>query len=146
MNTSLGPWTLAILGGILLALSTTGLLAFNGQIAGVGGAFARVVHPFRAARGWQLLFVLGLVAGGAIVFLLAPARFALDGPPRSTGALIASGLLMGIGGRMANGCMSGHCICGISRLAKRSLVASALFMGSAAATVFIITRFFGGRL
>lgn len=139
-------WLLAIVGGALIGVATTALLALNGDVAGCGGALARVFHPLAGARAWQALFVAGLVAGGALAYLLWPTSFSTTGPPRSTAALVVGGLLMGVGGRMANGCMSGHCICGLSRRAKRSIVASALFMLFAAGTVLVVRVSSGGAV
>lgn len=52
--------------------------------------------------------------------------------------LVAAGLLVGAGTRIGNGCTSGHGICGLARWSRRSLVAVAVFMGTAAATVFVL--------
>jgi uncharacterized membrane protein YedE/YeeE len=58
--------------------------------------------------------------------------------------VIAAGLLVGYGTRMGSGCTSGHGICGISRLSPRSLVATATFMATGAATVWIMKNLVGG--
>jgi len=39
---------------------------------------------------------------------------------------------------LAQGCTSGHGICGLARLSPRSIVATATFMATAAATVFFV--------
>ena len=49
--------------------------------------------------------------------------------------LILAGLLVGVGSRLANGCTSGHGICGIGRFSVRSLVATGLFIFSGALIV-----------
>ena len=41
---------------------------------------------------------------------------------------ILAGLLVGIGTRMGSGCTSGHSVCGIPRLSKRSIVATIVFI------------------
>jgi uncharacterized membrane protein YedE/YeeE len=51
--------------------------------------------------------------------------------------VLVAGFLVGFGSRMGNGCTSGHGICGLSRLSKRSLAAVATFMAVCALTVFI---------
>jgi uncharacterized membrane protein YedE/YeeE len=48
---------------------------------------------------------------------------------------IVSGILVGIGITLANGCTSGHAVCGIGRLSQRSIVATLLFVSSGIATV-----------
>jgi uncharacterized membrane protein YedE/YeeE len=52
--------------------------------------------------------------------------------------------LVGFGTRLANGCTSGHGICGISRLSPRSITATAVFMGTGALAVFVIRHVLGG--
>jgi uncharacterized membrane protein YedE/YeeE len=51
--------------------------------------------------------------------------------------LAIGGLLIGFGTRIGNGCTSGHGICGLARLSKRSLVAVAVFFGVAILTVAV---------
>ncbi len=58
--------------------------------------------------------------------------------------LIVAGLLVGFGTRLGNGCTSGHGVCGMARLSPRSIAATATFMASAAATVFILRHVIGG--
>ena len=58
-------------------------------------------------------------------------------------ALIAAGLLVGIGTRYAGGCTSGHGVCGLSRLSPRSLVATLSFMAAGAATVYVVRHVIG---
>ena len=55
----------------------------------------------------------------------------------SLGWIVVAGLLVGFGTKLGNGCTSGHGICGIGRLSKRSIVATCVFMASAMLTVFI---------
>jgi hypothetical protein len=54
------------------------------------------------------------------------------------GMLAAAGLLVGIGTSYGSGCTSGHGVCGLSRLSPRSLVATAAFMATGVATVFVV--------
>ena len=86
----------------------------------------------------------------AVLLLPSPARLiALMGRPQivvtsSMGVLIAAGLLVGFGTRLGGGCTSGHGVCGLARLSRRSMVATALFMLSAAVTVFVARHVIGG--
>jgi len=54
-----------------------------------------------------------------------------------------AGLLVGFGTRLGSGCTSGHGVCGLARLSRCSLAATALFMGSAAVTVFVVRHLIG---
>lgn len=130
------PFTLPLLGGILIGLASGGLYLLAGEIAGVTGIVRSAFNG--PARGWRIAFVAGmLVAGIGAGFHGDPALTAgIDGQPLVT--LIIAGLLVGIGTDIGNGCTSGHGICGLSRLSRRSLVAVLVFMASAVATVWVI--------
>ncbi|MCA3747533.1 MAG: YeeE/YedE family protein, partial [Rubrobacter sp.] len=58
--------------------------------------------------------------------------------PASVPVMVVAGLLVGFGARLGSGCTSGHGVCGLARLSVRSVVATAVFMGTAFATVFIV--------
>lgn len=131
-------WLLALAGGALIGASAALLLLANGRVAGVSGVLAGLLDPRAADREWRLLFVLGLVTGGFAARGLLPAAFSARGTPVAT-ALVA-GLLVGVGTRLANGCTSGHGVCGVSRLAPRSLAATATFIATGALTVLVARR------
>ena len=59
------------------------------------------------------------------------------------GAVVAAGLLVGVGTRYGSGCTSGHGVCGLSRLSPRSLVATLAFMGAGFLTVFLVRHVLG---
>jgi hypothetical protein len=129
------PWS-ALAGGALIGLAAALFLLLNGRIAGISGVLGGLLKPARGDIAWRVAFVLGLV-GAPLVYGL-PA--ALPAPEIEAGnaALIAAGLLVGIGTRYGSGCTSGHGVCGLSRLSPRSLVATASFMGAGFAAVFVI--------
>ncbi len=133
------PWA-ALGGGALIGAAATALLALNGRIAGVSGiAWAAVREP--DGRGWRLSFLAGLVAGAALWFALDPASApAREGFPRPM--LLAGALLVGVGTRLGSGCTSGHGICGLARLSRRSLVAVVVFMATAMATTTLVRHAF----
>ncbi|EPE4787108.1 YeeE/YedE family protein [Vibrio vulnificus] len=129
------PWE-SLAGGILLGISALTMLLVNGKVAGISGILTGLLTPKSRDFAWRLMFVVGMVSGGvlAVTFGAASASVALP----TSGVLIASaGLLVGIGTRLGNGCTSGHGICGIGRLSKRSIAATAIFMAVAAMTVFV---------
>ncbi|HJE54980.1 MAG TPA: YeeE/YedE family protein, partial [Acinetobacter pseudolwoffii] len=59
--------------------------------------------------------------------------------------MIIAGLLVGFGTRLGSGCTSGHGICGISRLSRRSILATAVFMWAGFMTVYVIRHLIGVR-
>ncbi|EGQ8092484.1 TPA: YeeE/YedE family protein [Vibrio vulnificus] len=129
------PWE-SLAGGILLGISALTMLLVNGKVAGISGILTGLTTPKSRDFAWRLMFVVGMVSGGvlAVTFGAASASVAL---PTSGVLIAAAGLLVGIGTRLGNGCTSGHGICGIGRLSKRSIVATAIFMAVAAMTVFV---------
>jgi uncharacterized protein len=135
----------SLAGGILIGISAAAMLILGGKVAGISGIFAGILRPVRDDTSWRLWFVFGLVAGGLILRVLLPQAFQF-GTLHSMGALVVAGLLVGIGTRLGNGCTSGHGVCGVARLSKRSMVATAVFMVTAAAMVFIINHLFGGAV
>lgn len=139
MTTAFTPVS-ALLGGALIGLAATLLYALLGRIAGISGIVNAVLEQ-RSERGWRLAFLLGLIVAATAWFAY------VDAPPRThfpLGWLIAAGALVGFGTRLGNGCTSGHGICGLARLSKRSLVAVAVFMGTAFVTVYLLRHVMGG--
>lgn len=135
----------ATLGGVLIGAAASGLLLFNGRIAGVSNILAGVLSPRRGDTLWRLCFVLGLLSGGALLLLAYPVVFDVS-HPRSLPVLAAAGLLVGLGTRISNGCTSGHGVCGLSRRSVRSLAATVTFMVTGALTVYLVGHVFGGTV
>lgn len=134
------PWS-ALAGGLLIGLAAGGLLLFNGRIAGVSGILGGLLHPAQGETGWRLAFLAGL-ACAPLLYMLAAALPQVEvdaGWP----ALIASGLLVGIGTRYGGGCTSGHGVCGMARGSPRSLAATAAFMGAGFAVVYLLRHVLG---
>jgi uncharacterized protein len=127
----------AVSGGMLVGLASALLLWANGRIAGISGIFGGLLSPARGEFAWRALFGSGLIAGG----LLAPVligRSVPFGTHAGTFTLLIAGFLVGFGTRMGGGCTSGHGVCGLARGAKRSIVATAVFMVFAALTVLAV--------
>jgi uncharacterized protein len=126
------------LGGLLIGLAAAIMLLGVGRIAGVSGMTARAtgIADTGAPRGLAAAFVIGLPLGALI------ASLALGGIettfPASSLQLAIAGLLVGFGTRIGSGCTSGHGVCGMSRLSRRSIIATATFMASGFATVAIM--------
>lgn len=139
-----GALVMALLGGLLIGISVTLMLLLHGRVTGITGIL--VGATFERTSGdwfWRVLFLSGLVLGGAVMAFLLPSGFP-TGARGSFGLLIAAGLLVGFGTRLGNGCTSGHGVCGVSRLAPRSLVATGTFMLTGILTVFVVRQIFGG--
>ena len=100
-----------------------------------------VHNPARGDVTWRLAFLAGLL-GAPLLYTLAAGAPKLD-IHAGQGALIAAGLLVGVGTRFGSGCTSGHGVCGLSRLSPRSLVATVTFMAAGFVTVFVARHLLG---
>jgi uncharacterized membrane protein YedE/YeeE len=134
----------ALFGGILIGLSASLAHAGARQVAGVSGLLGGLLRGPRRPLGFGLWFIAGLVLGGLLIVRLLPSL----GPvvsslaPRSLVWILAAGLLVGFGTRLGSGCTSGHGVCGISRLSLRSVVATCVFMATAAVVVLLTRHLF----
>lgn len=134
---------LSTLGGVLIGLAAVALLYFNGRIAGISGIIGGVLRPHPGDTLWRALFLLGLASGAALILWLHPVAMALEFDV-SDPTIILGGFLVGLGTRIGNGCTSGHGVCGVGRLAPRSIVASAVFVGFGIATSYLVRHLWGG--
>ncbi|MBL8714627.1 MAG: YeeE/YedE family protein [Myxococcales bacterium] len=119
-------------GGVLIGLASVGYLLLVGRIAGVSGVLGGLAIAEPDDRRVRAGFLAGLVAGAVALRLVFPR--ALGTPTGPLGMLIVAGLLVGVGTTLANGCTSGHGVCGLGRRSARSLVAVLVFMAVAMVT------------
>jgi len=132
----------SLAGGAMIGLASAVLLLGSGQIAGISGVTATLVRGDAGHGAWRLLFVAGLI--GAPLLYAAVTGQGLGGSiDLPLPLIVAAGLLVGFGTRRASGCTSGHGVCGLGNLSLRSLVAVALFMSTAALTVFVSRHLVG---
>ena len=131
---SFTPWA-SLAGGLLVGVAAAMLILFNGRIAGISGIVGGLLRPVRGDVGWRVAFVAGLVTAPLawLAVAEAPRLHVAAGVP----ALVAAGVLVGVGTRLGSGCTSGHGVCGISRGSLRSLAATATFMAAGFAVVFV---------
>ena len=57
--------------------------------------------------------------------------------------VIIAGLLVGVGTRIANGCTSGHGVCGISRFSLRGMVATVFYILAGGITLVVFRHVWG---
>lgn len=131
-----------LIGGILIGIASTLLLLANGRIAGISGIVGGLLTPQRGEAGWQAMFVVGLLIG-AFAYMLVQGEPLTVTIKTSWPMMAIAGFLVGVGTRMGGGCTSGHGVCGVARLSRRSMIATVIFVASAIVTVFI-TRHLGG--
>lgn len=130
----------ALLGGVLIGSAATLFFWLNGRIAGVSSVIASLL--FSKDRLWPTLFILGIVAGAALYYVLGGSAPV----PRSSfppWLLAFAGILVGFGTALARGCTSGHGVCGLGRLSLRSLVATLTFLAAGLLAAFVVRHIFG---
>lgn len=126
----------ALAGGALIGLSASLMLMLNGRIAGISGIVGGLLQPQAGEVAWRAWFLAGLLVGGTVLFALRPDFFGTASVPSAV--VVVAGLLVGFGTRLGSGCTSGHGVCGISRLSKRSIVATITFMVSGAIAAYVV--------
>ena len=125
-----------LIGGLLIGLAAALLLLLNGRISGISGIVGGLVITKSSNAGWRVAFVAGLLLG-ALDYVLTKGGAITVTMQASLPVLVVAGLLVGFGTRLGSGCTSGHGVCGIARLSKRSIVATSVFFGVAMLTVFL---------
>ncbi len=120
-------WINALLGGVIIGISVSLMLLWNGRVTGISGIINGALSPVKGDTGWRVLFIVGLFLGGLTLRALNPNVFS-GTLPTETWTTVAAGLLVGFGTILGSGCTSGHGVCGISRLSPRSIVATVVFI------------------
>lgn len=135
-------WIFGLIGGLMIGGAAALLLLANGRILGASGILGDVLDgaPQRTLAE-RLPFLAALIGAPALAV-------ALFGAPEThitgdTAVLIAAGLLVGVGTRLANGCTSGHGVCGMSRFSLRSIVATLVYLGVGFAAFFLARHTLG---
>ena len=134
---------MSLVGGTLIGLSAVLLMAFNGRIAGMTGILTGLLPPVSTDWLWRAAFIVGAMAAPVLVVSLSSQTIGFDSPVPSSW-LAVSGLIVGVGVYFGSGCTSGHGVCGMARLSPRSIAATAVFMATTAATVFVSRHVLGG--
>ncbi|MGH1465048.1 MAG: YeeE/YedE family protein [Cognatishimia sp.] len=135
-------WINGLVGGLMIGLAGAIFLLANGRIMGASGIIGGLIDRSGWSTGRErLVFLLGLFAAPALLQLLigAPDTHATS----NVVVLLAAGLLVGVGTRLANGCTSGHGVCGISRFNLRGIVATVFYILAGGLTVVIFRHILG---
>lgn len=135
----------ALAGGLLIGAAVLVLWEALGRIAGVSGMVGAALRTHTPAeeRGWRLGFIVGLIAGPALAMAVLHTPL-IHRPPAGMATLALAGLAVGTGTGLANGCTSGHGVCGVARLSVRSLVATAIFIACGFLMASVLRHLFGG--
>ncbi|RWU21901.1 YeeE/YedE [Pseudomonas alkylphenolica] len=135
-------WFHALLGGVLIGSAVAAFMLLSGRVAGISGILGGLLRWQAHDRAWRLAFLAGLVFAPllyAAIWQLP--EIVIDA---SYPLLLIAGVLVGFGTRLGSGCTSGHGICGVSRGALRSWVATGVFIAVGIVTVYLLRHVLGG--
>ena len=129
-------WIWGLGGGLLIGLGGAVLLWGNGRIMGASGILGGLVDG-TGRHDW--LERLAFLAGTFLMpLVLYPLFTEVDTHiSQSPVVLVVAGLLVGVGTRVANGCTSGHGVCGISRLSLRGIMATLFYLLAGGVSVLL---------
>jgi len=113
-----------VIGGLIMSIASSIHLLLKGKITGISGTL------------FSICFLSGMLFIPSLIRGFTKKSFynrILEDPIEYTDSLsiigfILSGFLVGFGTKMANGCTSGHGVCGLPRLSKRSFAAVGTFL------------------
>ena len=136
-------WIMGLVGGLVIGLAASLYLLGNGRIMGASGIIGGLVDK----SGWtsaadRIVFLLGLISAPSIYIFI----FDVEADTKATTnvmILILAGLLVGIGTRLANGCTSGHGVCGISRLSVRGITSTIFYIVAGVVSVVLLRNLWG---
>ena len=135
-------WIWGLVGGLMIGCAAALYLLVNGRVMGASGILGGLVDGTGSSTAAErLAFIAGLVV---VPPLLVPLYEKVDTHLTTNFAVIvAGGLLVGIGTRLASGCTSGHGVCGISRLSLRGIVATVFYLLGGGLSVLVFRHLLG---
>ena len=134
----------SLFGGALIGVSAVLVMLLLGRIAGIAGITQGALGGLGDGGdwAWRAAFIGGLLA--APVLLAAAGADIRQTVSGDLPVMAGAGLLVGVGTALGSGCTSGHGVCGLARLSRRSAAAVATFMAAGIATVFVLRHVLGG--
>lgn len=131
-----------LVGGLLIGLAGAIYLLMNGKVMGVSGILGGLIDGSgRSSTADRLMFLAGTIIAPGLAVMLVPG--AATHLTSNWLVIVAAGLLVGIGTRLANGCTSGHGVCGISRLSLRGIVATVFYILAGGITMALFRHVLG---
>jgi uncharacterized membrane protein YedE/YeeE len=124
----------AFAGGASIGLASALFLLLDGRIAGVSGILSGAIARIDTDQLRNASFVIGLILG-PILYRLGFGAWPTVRIEAPIGIFALAGLLVGFGARLGSGCTSGHGVCGMARLSRRSIAAVAVFLTTGILTV-----------
>ena len=136
-------WIMGLIGGLMIGTAAAVFLLGNGRVMGASGLIGGLIDK----SGWsdwaeRLVFLVAVIAVPAILIPLFNIEVSTNATSNVV-ILILGGLLVGLGTRLANGCTSGHGVCGISRFSLRGIMATVFYLVAGFATMLIFRHLMG---
>ncbi|MCI2398124.1 YeeE/YedE family protein [Aliiroseovarius sp. N1Y82] len=142
IETAFTPYSAAI-GGALIGLGTVLLMWTRGNVLGATGILAGFMNPSSSSDwAWRAAILAGMLTG-PLVYLAIAGQMPAVQVPVTVPMMVIGGFLVGIGVTYGSGCTSGHGVCGLARLSRRSIVATLTFMLTTGLTVFVVRHLIG---
>ena len=136
-------WIMGLTGGVVIGLAASFYLFTNGKVMGASGIIGGLVDKSGWSIAWdRIVFLAGLVFTPMVCIIVLDIR-AETKVTTNTIVLILAGLMVGIGTRLANGCTSGHGVCGISRLSLRGIFSTIFYVLAGIFTVLVLRHVWG---
>lgn len=136
-------WIHGLIGGLMIGSAAAIYLLVNGRILGASGILGGLIDGSgRSTAAERAVFLAALIG---VPVLLVPLYTVVDTHiTGNAGLIVVAGLLVGLGTRLANGCTSGHGVCGISRLSPRGIVATLLYLFAGGIAIVALRHLIGG--
>ena len=135
-------WIFGLIGGLMIGSAAALYLLVSGRIMGASGILGGLVDG--SGRDTILergVFIAGLIAAPVLYGLVF--GFPATNLTSNVWVLAAAGLFVGVGTRLANGCTSGHGVCGISRFSVRGIVATICYLGAGFVAMWVFRHMLG---
>ena len=135
-------WIFGLVGGLMIGGAAALYLLVSGRIMGASGILGGLVDGSGSDRALErAVFIAGVII--APLAYGVTVGFPATNLTSNVAVLIAAGLLVGVGTRMANGCTSGHGVCGISRFSVRGIVATLAYLGAGFVAMWVFRHMLG---
>ena len=133
-------WLFGLMGGLMIGAAAAMYLLISGRIMGALGILGGLIDGSNPT--WErFAFIAGVIL--APLTMNAFAGYPDTNITTNPALLIAGGLAVGLGTRLANGCTSGHGVCGISRFSKRGIIATLIYLGAGFLTMAVLRHGLG---
>ncbi|TVQ67343.1 MAG: YeeE/YedE family protein [Oceanospirillales bacterium] len=136
-------WIMGLVGGLMIGTAAAIFLLGNGRIMGASGLVGGLIDR-SGLSDWaeRIAFLAALIFVPAVLIALFDIQVSTNATANLL-VVIMGGLLVGVGTRLANGCTSGHGVCGISRFSIRGIMATVFYLVAGGVTMVLFRHLMG---